>query len=472
MQPLFFRRNFERRADVFPGSLSSASIAKEAFKLQELTLILSHYLPVILGGVLLLLVVLTAVVIYLTIRTSDMKRDLEVNAETAKALAAQTAGTTLERIEALSRQIQAADSDLKSSQSSHFVNFLGLINSGSQAQEQRLAQMNETVQSAMLNVRASLNAELTAIREANDKALESMRNTVDEKLSTTLNSRLTESFKTVEGQLLAVHRGLGEMREMAQNVDGLRRILTNVKTRGTFGEVQLAMILSDLLTPEQYETNVATRPGSRDRVEFAVKLPGAQAGSHVLLPIDAKFPTEDYERLIEASDEADPEKEATARKALQTRILTEAQKIRDKYVEVPFTTEFAVMYLPTESLWSEVLKVNGLVERVQRDCHVTIVGPTVLAAFLNSLQMGFKTLAIEQKSAEVWRLLGEVKAEFGRFSESVGSMEKRIDSVKSAISAMRTRTNVMERKLKGVESVYSSDTDESGLQKSPDSANI
>lgn len=243
MQPLFFRRNFERRADVFPASLSSASIAQEAFKLQELTLILSHYLPVILGGVLLLLVVLTAVVIYLSIRTSDMKRDLEVNAETAKALAAQAAGTTLERIEALSRQMQAADSDLKSSQSSHFVNFLGLINSGSQAQEQRLAQMNETVQNAMLNVRASLNAELTAIREANDKALESMRNTVDEKLSTTLNSRLTESFKTVEGQLLAVHRGLGEMREMAQNVDGLRRILTNVKTRGTFGEVQLAMIL-------------------------------------------------------------------------------------------------------------------------------------------------------------------------------------------------------------------------------------
>ena len=270
--------------------------------MQELTLILSHYLPVILGGVLLLLVVLTAVVIYLSIRTSDMKRDLEVNAETAKALAAQTAGTTLERIEALSRQMQAADSDLKSSQSSHFVNFLGLINSGSQAQEQRLAQMNETVQNAMLNVRASLNAELTAIREANDKALESMRNTVDEKLSTTLNSRLTESFKTVEGQLLAVHRGLGEMREMAQNVDGLRRILTNVKTRGTFGEVQLAMILSDLLTPEQYETNVATRPGSRDRVEFAVKLPGAQAGSHVLLPIDAKFPLEDYQRLLDAYD--------------------------------------------------------------------------------------------------------------------------------------------------------------------------
>lgn len=439
--------------------------------MRELTLFLSHYSPVMLCAVLAVVVVLTAVVIYLAVRTADLKRNLEVSAETAKALSAQAAGTTIERIEALSRQMQAADSELKSSQSSHFVNFLGLINSGSQAQERRLAQMNETVQNAMLNVRASLNAELTAIREANDKALESMRNTVDEKLSATLNTRLTESFKTVEGQLLEVHRGLGEMREMAQNVDGLRRILTNVKTRGTFGEVQLAMILSDLLTPEQYDTNVATRPGSRDRVEFAVKLPGAQAGTHVLLPIDAKFPTEDYERLIEASDEADPDKEAAARKALQTRILTEAAKIRDKYIEVPYTTEFAVLYLPAESLWSEVLKINGLVERVQRDCHVTIVGPTVLAAFLNSLQMGFKTLAIEQKSAEVWRLLGEVKAEFGRFSESVGSMEKRIDSVKSAISAMRTRTNVMERKLKGVESVYAPAADERVSVPGPDGAN-
>ena len=439
--------------------------------MHELTLFLSRYSPVMLCAVLAVVVVLTAVVIYLAVRTADLKRNLEVSAETAKALSAQAAGTTIERIEALSRQMQAADSELKSSQSSHFVNFLGLINSGSQAQERRLAQMNETVQNAMMNVRASLNAELTAIREANDKALESMRNTVDEKLSATLNTRLTESFKTVEGQLLEVHRGLGEMREMAQNVDGLRRILTNVKTRGTFGEVQLAMILSDLLTPEQYDTNVATRPGSRDRVEFAVKLPGAQAGTHVLLPIDAKFPTEDYERLIEASDEADPEKEAAARKALQTRILTEAAKIRDKYIEVPYTTEFAVLYLPAESLWSEVLKINGLVERVQRDCHVTIVGPTVLAAFLNSLQMGFKTLAIEQKSAEVWRLLGEVKAEFGRFSESVGSMEKRIDSVKSAISAMRTRTNVMERKLKGVESVYAPAADERVSVPGPDGAN-
>lgn len=414
---------------------------------------LGAYLPLMTAAVLVVSLIAAAAVVVLFIRTSELTRRQQAEADTMRALSAQTASTTMERIEALSRQMLAADSDLKSTQSAHFVNFLGLIDSGSQAQERRLAQMNETVQNAVSGLRASLDKELAAMRQTNEKALESMRNTVDEKLSATLNTRLTESFKTVEGQLLEVHRGLGEMRRMAQNIDGLRRVLTNVKTRGTFGEVQLGMILSDLLTPEQYDTNVATRPGSRDRVEFAVRLPAAEPGSHVLLPIDAKFPTEDYERLVAASEAADPEMEAAARKALQTRILAEAQKIRDKYVEVPYTTEFAVMYLPAESLFGEVLRIAGLVERVQRECHVTIVGPTVLAAFLNSLQMGFRTLAIEQKSAEVWRLLSEVKAEFARFAESVGSMEKRIDSVKTAISAMRTRTNVMERRLKDVESI-------------------
>ena len=404
-----------------------------------------------LCAVLAVVVVLTAVVIYLAVRTADLKRNLEVSAETAKALSAQAAGTTIERIEALSRQMQAADSELKSSQSSHFVNFLGLINSGSQAQERRLAQMNETVQNAMMNVRASLNAELTAIREANDKALESMRNTVDEKLSATLNTRLTESFKTVEGQLLEVHRGLGEMREMAQNVDGLRRILTNVKTRGTFGEVQLAMILSDLLTPEQYDTNVATRPGSRDRVEFAVKLPGAQAGTHVLLPIDAKFPTEDYERLIEASDEADPDKEAAARKALQTRILTEAAKIRDKYIEVPYTTSFGILFLPFEGLYAEVVS-SGVTELLQRDYQITVAGPSTMAALLNALQMGFRTLAIQKRSGEVWTILGAVKTEFEKFGAGLQQMQRHLNQTGSDLEELiGPRSRAITRKLESVQ---------------------
>ena len=273
---------------------------------------LGAYLPLMTAAVLVVSLIAAAAVVVLFIRTSELTRRQQAEADTMRALSAQTASTTMERIEALSRQMLAADSDLKSTQSAHFVNFLGLIDSGSQAQERRLAQMNETVQNAVSGLRASLDKELAAMRQTNEKALESMRNTVDEKLSATLNTRLTESFKTVEGQLLEVHRGLGEMRRMAQNVDGLRRVLTNVKTRGTFGEVQLGMILSDLLTPEQYDTNVATRPGSRDRVEFAVRLPAAEPGSHVLLPIDAKFPTEDYERLVAASEAADPEMEADA----------------------------------------------------------------------------------------------------------------------------------------------------------------
>lgn len=421
--------------------------------MQAMTATLADWVPLMTAAALLAVLMLAVLTAVLFVRTGRIERRSESESQTLRALADRSASTTMERIEALSRQMTAADNELKTAQSTHFVNFLRLVDSGSQAQERRLAQMNETVQNAVAGVRASLAAELTGMREANDKALEAMRATVDEKLSATLDTRLAESFRTVEGQLLEVHRGLGEMRRMAANVDGLRRVLTNVKTRGTFGEVQLGMILSDLLTPEQYLTNTVTRPGSRERVEFAVRLPSGEEGGHVLLPIDAKFPTEDYERLVAASEAADPEAEAAARKALSVRILTEAQKIRDKYVEVPYTTEFAVMYLPAESLFAEVLKIAGLAERVQRECHVTIVGPTVLAAFLNSLQMGFRTLAIEQKSAEVWRLLGEVKAEFGRFAESVSSMEKRIDSVKSAVSAMRTRTSVMEKRLRDVESV-------------------
>ena len=442
--------------------------------MQELGLILERFAPVMLAVVLVLTALLAVVVGVLLVRTESLRRQLQAGAQTMQALSGQATSATIGRIEALAQQLQASNAELKSSQSAHFVNFLGLVNSGSQAQEQRLARMNETVQNAMNAVRTSLNVELAAIREANDKALESMRGTVDEKLSNTLNERLTQSFRTVEGQLLEVHRGLGEMRRMAQNVDGLRRVLSNVKTRGTFGEVQLGMILSDLLAPEQFDTNVATRPGSRERVEFAVKLPGVEAGTHVLRPIDAKFPTEDYERLAAASEAADPQAEAAARKALQARILAEAAKIREKYVEVPYTTEFAVLYLPAESLWSEVLRIDGLVERVQRESRVTIVGPTVLAAFLNSLQMGFRTLAIEQKSAEVWLLLAEVKAEFERFAESMGSMERRIDSVKTAISAMRTRTSAMERKLKGVETVRTSERVEASpptQTAKPDSAN-
>lgn len=336
-------------------------------------------------------------------------------------------------------------------QGNNFANFLQIEQAGRDSQEQRLERLTQTLSGSLQQMNAAMASELARLRTANEQALGEMRATVDEKLQATLNTRITESFKTVEEQLAEVHRRLGEMREMARNVDGLRRVLTNVKTRGVFGETQLALLLEQILTPDQYEVNVATRPGSSERVEFAVKLPGAEEGHPVLLPIDAKFPLEDYQRLVAASEACDAKAQAASLKALQTRILLEAQKIHDKYVEVPYTTEFAVMYLPVESLWSEVLRVPGLVERVQREHHVSIAGPSALAAFLNSLQMGFRTLAIERKSSEVWRLLGEIKSEFGKFSESVAGMEKKVEAIRSALESVRTRTNVMSRRLRSVE---------------------
>lgn len=303
---------------------------------------------------------------------------------------------------------------------------------------------------AVSELKAHVAEQLAVVRQTNREAADAVRATVEEKLQDTLSERLSASFKTVEAQLAAVHRGLGEMREMAQNVDGLRRVLTNVKTRGTFGEVQLAMILADILTPEQYDVNVATRPNASERVEFAVKLPGRKTGETVYLPIDSKFPLEDYERLLAASDAADADAVKASLKGLENRMLSEAKKIREKYVEVPYTTEFAVLYLPVESLWAEVLKIPGLVDRLQRECHVTVAGPTVLAALLNSLQMGFRTLAIEEKSAEVWRLLAQVKTEFERFTDAVSAVDKRVENVTKDLAQLKTRTNVMNRRLRDI----------------------
>lgn len=317
------------------------------------------------------------------------------------------------------------------------------------AQEARLGAFSETMRSSLEGVRATLSADLDRMRSGNEKTLAQIRESVEQRLQQTISDRLQTSFKSVQEQLAAVDRGLGEMRRVAQDVDGLRRVLSNVKVRGTFGEVQLANILNEILLPEQFECNVPTRPGSAERVEFAVVLPG-QGDQRVLLPIDAKFPLEDYARLCDARERADKQLEIESVKKLQQRIELETGKIRDKYIEVPYTTNFAVMYLPVESLWAEVLRIPGLLESVQRQYRVTIAGPTVLAALLNSLQMGFRTLAIEQRSAEVWHLLSVVKMEFERFAAAVDTAEKRMQSVQSALGQVKTRTNVMQRKLSDV----------------------
>jgi DNA recombination protein RmuC len=319
---------------------------------------------------------------------------------------------------------------------------------------QQLSTMSQSNEARLKELRDTVEGRLEKIQQDNAQKLEQMRQTVDEKLHATLEQRLGESFKLVSERLEQVHKGLGEMQSLAVGVGDLKRVLTNVKTRGTWGEVQLGSLLEQVLTPDQYEQNVATIPGSRERVEFAIRLPGRDdEGTTVWLPVDAKFPLEDYQRLQDAQERADHDEIESAAKALEARLREEARTIREKYVEPPHTTDFGMMYLPTEGLYAEVLRRPGLVEAMQRDHRVTIAGPTTLLAILNSLQMGFRTLAIERRSSEVWALLGAVKVEFGKFGEVLARTRQQLQSVTNSIVAAETRTRQMERKLKDVEAL-------------------
>ncbi len=301
-------------------------------------------------------------------------------------------------------------------------------------------------------LRGAVEQRLDRIQKDSAEKLEQMRKTVDEKLHETLDKRLSDSFKTVSDRLEQVHKGLGEMQVLAAGVGDLKKVLSNVKNRGVLGEVQLAALLEQVLAREQYETNVATRPGSRERVEFAIKLPGAGGeGSVVWLPIDAKFPLEDYERLQQAQDAADPLAVEGAAKALEARIKLEAKSIVEKYVEPPATTDFALLYLPLEGLFAEVLRRPGLLDTLQREFRVTICGPTTLTALLNSLQMGFRTLAIEKRSSEVWMVLSSVKTEFGKFAEVLANTKRQLQSAANSIDQAEVRTRQIERKLRDVE---------------------
>ncbi|WP_083518129.1 DNA recombination protein RmuC [Dechloromonas denitrificans] len=302
-------------------------------------------------------------------------------------------------------------------------------------------------------LKLAVEGRLTAIQADNAAKLEEMRRTVDEKLHATLEQRLGESFKLVSDRLEQVHRGLGEMQTLAVGVGDLKRVLTNVKTRGTWGEVQLSALLEQLLTADQFAANVATRPGSNERVDFAIRLPGKDDGAVVWLPIDAKFPIEDYLRLSEAQERGDPAAVEDAAKGIELRLKSEAKSIRDKYVAPPQTTDFALLYLPIEGLYAEALRRPGLAETLQRDFRISLAGPTTLAALLNTLQMGFRTLAIEQRSAEVWAVLGAVKTEFGKFGEALAHTKKKLDEASSSISKAETRTRQLSRKLKEVEAL-------------------
>ncbi len=313
-----------------------------------------------------------------------------------------------------------------------------------------LTQMNEA---KLEKLRETLEARIRHLQEENSARLEQMRATVDEKLHATLEKRLGESFRLVSERLELVHKGLGEMQGLAAGVGDLKRVLGNVKIRGTFGEIQLGALLEQVLAPEQYAANVATRPGSGERVEFAIRLPGrgGDGSGTVWLPLDAKFPQEDYLRLLDAQEQGNPEGVSEAGRQLERQVRLMAATIRDKYLEPPHTTDFAIMFLPTEGLYAEVLRRSGLCESLQRECRVVISGPTTLAALLSSLQLGFRTLAIEKRSSEVWQLLGGVKGEFARFGDLLEKTKKKLDEASSSIDAAAVRSRAIERKLKNVQ---------------------
>ena len=333
----------------------------------------------------------------------------------------------------------------------------GALKDQLQVNAQQLGGLVSSSQHNAEALRAVLNERLAAIQQDNAAKLEEMRRTVDEKLHATLEQRLGESFKLVSDRLEQVHKGLGEMQTLAGSVGDLKRVMTNVKTRGTWGEMQLGAIIDNVLTPDQFAKNVKTQPGSDDLVEFAIRLPGRNDEQPVWLPIDSKYPVEHYQRLMDAQDAADKAAIASAGNAFEASIKFEARKIFGKYVSPPHTTDFAVLYLPTEGLFAEVMRRPGLVEAVQNDCRVMITGPANLAAMLNSLQMGFKTLAIEKRSSEVWSLLGMVKTEFAKFGDVVEATKKSIDAAAKKFDEVGVRTRAIQRKLRDVQELPAPD---------------
>lgn len=324
----------------------------------------------------------------------------------------------------------------------------------------QLQHMDKTSRSELSQMRQTIEQQLQRLQEDNSKKLDQMRQTVDEKLHQTLEKRLGESFKLVGDRLEKVQRGLGEMQVLAAGVGDLKKVLSNVKTRGIWGEMQLSRLLEQILTPDQYAVNVATKQGSHDRVEFALKLPGREEeGATVWLPIDAKFPQEDYQRLLDAQELGQIDLAEEAAKSLEQRIKAEAKDIHDKYLDPPRTTDFGILFLPVEGLFAEVLRRPGLCEFLQREYRINVTGPTTLAALLNSLQMGFRTLAIEKRSSEVWTLLGAVKTEFGKFGDILAKTKEKLDQASRTIDSASVRSRAIERKLRGVEELPACEAD-------------
>ncbi|MCX7828781.1 MAG: DNA recombination protein RmuC [Thermanaerothrix sp.] len=357
--------------------------------------------------------------------------------------------------EAVSAKLSGGNEAVLRSLSDGMGAFSSRIGELSDSVNSRLLGINDTVRRSLEEVRLSMTSGVESIRRSNEEKLDRMREVVEEKLHSALERRLGEAFSSVSERLEKVHQGLGEMRNLAGDVGDLKRVLSNVKVRGTWGEVQLGNLLEQVLTPEQYGRNVALGHGLNSRVEFAVKLPGD--GEAVWLPIDAKFPQEDYQRLESALEAGDRDRAEESRKALVKRFEEEAKKIRERYVCPPLTTDFAIMYLPVEGLYAEALRADGLLDRLMSQHRVVPVGPTVLGALLNSLQMGFRTLAVQQRSSEVWNLLGQVKTEFGKFGALLDKARAKIQEAGNHLEKVTGKTRTIERRLKGVEALPSGD---------------
>ncbi|OPF63315.1 DNA recombination protein RmuC [Hydrogenophaga sp. H7] len=381
----------------------------------------------------------------------ELRREVGDSARTGRLEIQQTLATfqdTLVRQGAETTRTQNAQIDAFAQQ---LVQLRGTLGDTLTRQLQDLSEANAR---RLAEVRATLEAQLAQLQTSNAAKLDEMRATVDEKLHATLEQRLGESFKQVAERLEQVHKGLGEMQTLAQGVGDLKHLLSNVKTRGMFGEAQLGALLEQVFSPEQYAAQVATRPGSRNMVDFAIRLPGrGDDGAPCWLPIDAKFPNEDYERLLDAQQRADAEGAELAARGLEQRIRLEAKSMAEKYLEPPHTTDFAILFLPTEGLYAEVLRRPGLMEALQRDHRVTLTGPTTLMAMLNALQMGFRTLALEKRSSEVWQVLGAVKTEFSKFGDVLAKVKNQTQTVLNTLDAAEVRSRAMGRALKTVEAL-------------------
>lgn len=405
---------------------------------------------ILYGALGLLTLLLIIALILLGTQRRRFTRDLEAQRDELLDALEQERDDHQRALRALNENLMHSLSTLGQSQSALLESMQRQVMLSGRNQEERFSQMSESTARGLENLRTSLQSQLTTLRQENDQQLSAIRRTVDEQLTQHLDKRLNASFAQVSARLEQVYKGLGEMQNLAVGVGDLKKVLTNVKTRGIWGEMQLGALLGQVLTREQYAENIEIVPGSQERVEFAVRLPGKDEHA-VWLPIDSKFPQEDYLRLIEASQQGDAAGVETARRALMTRVKIEGKRIASKYIAPPHSTDFAIMFLPVEGLYAEVMRDMDTAEQLQREQRVVIAGPSTFAALLNALQMGFRTLAIEQRSSEVWKLLGAVKNDFGRFAEVLEKTQQRLRQASDSIDTAFTRTRAIQRRLGQVE---------------------